>query len=287
MNNSKRRSGLFLFHLLAYSFNNTLFAQDSIKVKQDSIFEESTSKVNCLETSIRDLSNSLNESIHHNLISGFPDIYLILILCGIAILFSLYAIYKAHTNYAYSHSDMDCDNSFSFNELKKDYTKIEDEFVQLKNRIHALESQLSNSRKVQSNSTTGGVKKNAFREQGTNSMLPNTVKPKDNNDKVANRQAETREYIWLKAVDGGKLSIAQSADVAMYRAWKSNDIYAFEFCCAKTGKAINNRTSVIDPFCEVQTNGIDPDQAKSVNVKKPGSLSSDFQVLTKVIIQYC
>ena len=46
-------------------------------------------------------------------------------------------------------------------------------------------------------------------------MLPNTVKPKDNNDKVANRQAETREYIWLKAVDGGKLSIAQSADVAM------------------------------------------------------------------------
>lgn len=126
MNNSKRRSGLFLFHLLAYSFNNTLFAQDSIKVKQDSIFEELTSKVNCLETSTRDLSNSLNESIHHNLISGFPDIYLILILCGIAILFSLYAIYKAHTNYAYSHSDMDCDNSFSFNELKKDYTKIED-----------------------------------------------------------------------------------------------------------------------------------------------------------------
>ena len=146
---------------------------------------------------------------------------------------------------------------------------------------------MSNSRKVQSNSTTGGVKKNAFREQGTNSMLPNTVKPKDNNDKVANRQAETREYVWLKAVDGGKLSIAQSADVAMYRAWKSNDIYAFEFCCAKTGKAINNRTSVIDPFCEIQTNGIDPDQAKSVNVKKPGSLSSDFQVLTKVIIQYC
>ena len=267
MNNSKRRSGLFLFHLLAYSFNNTLFAQDSIKVKQDSIFEELTSKVNCLETSTRDLSNSLNESIHHNLI------------CGIAILFSLYAIYKAHTNYAYSHSDMDCDNSFSF--------KIKDEIVQLKNRIHVLESQLSNSRKVQSNSTTGGVKKNTFREQGTNSMLPNTVKPKDNNDKVANRQAETREYIWLKAVDGGKLSIAQSADVAMYRAWKSNDIYAFEFCCAKTGKAINNRTSVIDPFCEIQTNGIDPDQAKSVNVKKPGSLSSDFQVLTKVIIQYC
>ena len=38
---------------------------------------------------------------------------------------------------------------------------------------------------------------------------------------------------------------------------------------------------------EIQTNGIDPDQAKSVNVKKPGSLSSDFQVLTKVIIQYC
>ena len=70
---------------------------------------------------------------------------------------------------------MDCDNSFSF--------KIKDEIVQLKNRIHVLESQLSNSRKVQSNSTTGGVKKNTFREQGTNSMLPNTVKPKDNNDK--------------------------------------------------------------------------------------------------------
>lgn len=283
MNNSKRRSGLFLFHLLAYSFNNTLFAQDRIKVKQDSIFEELISKVNCLETSTRDLSNSLNESIHHDLISGFPDIYLILILCGIAILFSLYAIYKAHTNYAYSHSDMDCDNSFS----KKDYKKIEDEIVQLKNRIYDLESQLSNSQKVQSNSTTGGVKKNAFRELDTNSMLPNTVKSKDNNDKVANKQAETREYIWLKAVDGGKLSIAQSADAAMYRAWKSNGIYAFEFCCAKTGKAINNRTSVINPFCEVQTNGIDPDQAESVNVKKPGSLSSDFQVLTKVIIQYC
>ena len=286
MNNSKRRSGLFLFHLLAYSFNNTLFAQDSIKVKQDSIFEESTSKVNCLETSIRDLSNSLNESIHHNLISGFPDIYLILILCGIAI-YLVYMQSIKHTLIMHIVILIWIATIVFIQQTEKDYTKIKDEIVQLKNRIHALESQLSNSRKVQSNSTTGGVKKNAFREQGTNSMLPNTVKPKDNNDKVANRQAETREYIWLKAVDGGKLSIAQSADVAMYRAWKSNDIYAFEFCCAKTGKAINNRTSVIDPFCEVQTNGIDPDQAKSVNVKKPGSLSSDFQVLTKVIIQYC
>lgn len=287
MNNSKRRCGLFLFHLFAYSFSNTLFAQDSIKTKQDSIFNELASRVDCLETSTSVLSTSLNESINHNLINGFPDIYLILILCGISILFGLYAIYKAYTNYASDHSDMDCDNSSSLNNLRIDNKGVEEEIVHLKNRILVLESQLRNSRTVQSIPTTESVKKNTSCEQDSDSMVPNTVKPKDDNGKVSTKQVETREYIWLKAVDGGRLSIAQSADAAMYRAWKNRDGYAFEFCCAKTGKAINNRTSVIDPFCEVQTNGIDPDQAKNVNVKKLGSLSSDFRVITKVIIQYC
>lgn len=59
------------------------------------------------------------------------------------------------------------------------------------------------------------------------------------------------------------------------------------FVVQRQVKLLITELALLIPFCEIQTNGIDPDQAKSVNVKKPGSLSSDFQVLTKVIIQYC
>lgn len=286
MNNSKTRTGMILLQLFLCGCNNAIFAQDSIAMNQDSIINELAAKVSKLELQTNSIEKTLSESANHqDLISGFPNIYLTLILFGIAVLIGLYAIYAAYYNLETDHSNsmsgshssnLNCDNT---------YRNLETDMLSLKNRVSILEKQLNKLRPTQPIQKTEVIQPTP--RQNATQVKQNVSKSNDKVAKIVTKQPETREYVWLKVVDGGKLSIAQSADVAIYRAWICNGIYSFEFCCAKTGKAINNRTSVIDPFCEVQPNGIDPDLAKSVNIMKPGSLSVDFQVITKVIIQYC
>lgn len=96
----------------------------------------------------------------------------------------------------------------------------------------------------------------------------------------------SKEYKWLKVVDGGKLAITSSLDTAIYRAWESNGGLSFEFCCSKIAKAINNRASVIDPFCDVDNTMVNPDVAKDVVVKQCGKLTKDLSLVTKILIQY-
>ncbi len=124
-------------------------------------------------------------------------------------------------------------------------------------------------------STTSSKTKQHKKENRNNSEI--SINTMDNSRK---------EYIWLKVIDGGKLTIVQSPETAIYRAWDSNGVFAFEFSCLRTGKAINNRTSVIDPFCEVNELSVDPDMAKDVFVIQCGKLNKDFSLINKVLIQY-
>lgn len=108
----------------------------------------------------------------------------------------------------------------------------------------------------------------------------------DTEPKTTMGHSMLKGYTWLKVVDGGKLAIASSPDTAIYRAWESKGGLLFEFYCSKTAKAINNRASVIEPFCEVDNTMVDPDEAKDVIVKQCGKLTKDLSLVTKVLIQY-
>lgn len=113
--------------------------------------------------------------------------------------------------------------------------------------------------------------------------ISNTEKIKEEKNTTIDK---SKDYIWLKVIDGGKLTISQSPDTAIYRAWENEGELFFEFSCLRTGKAINNRTSVIEPFCDIEDSAIDPDSAKEVIVKKFGKLAKDLSLIQKIIIQY-
>lgn len=94
------------------------------------------------------------------------------------------------------------------------------------------------------------------------------------------------QYLYLKVVDGGRLANAQNEDNAYYRAWTYNGILYFEFSASKVMKAINNRTSVIEPFCDIINGTVEPDNASVVNVKAYGKLNMDYTIIEKVKIEY-
>lgn len=93
------------------------------------------------------------------------------------------------------------------------------------------------------------------------------------------------EYKYL-TVTNGKLTVTSVDQVYYYRAWSKNGNYYFEFFSNKTAKAINNRSVIIEPFCDKTSSSITPDQASSVESCQPGTLNSDFTLNTKTKIRF-
>ena len=93
--------------------------------------------------------------------------------------------------------------------------------------------------------------------------------------------------MYLKVGVGGILKNLQTPDRANYRAWRCNGILYFEFYSInEEKKAINNRTSIIEPFCDIDNGTIDPDSANYVETKEFGILNDDFTINKKTIIKY-
>lgn len=96
---------------------------------------------------------------------------------------------------------------------------------------------------------------------------------------------EDVEYIFLTVTDG-KLAIASTSQVSYYKAWEiDNDIF-YEFYSDKTAKAINNRSVIIEPFCEKDPASIPADQASNIETTLYGFLNKDYSVKSKTIIKF-
>lgn len=102
---------------------------------------------------------------------------------------------------------------------------------------------------------------------------------------VAHPQSDS-EYKYLRVVDGGKLMLSPTKDNTYYRAWMAEGVLYYEFSSLKVGKAINNRTSIIEPFCDIYEGSIEPDKAVCVETKTIGILNSDFSINKKTLIIY-
>lgn len=101
-----------------------------------------------------------------------------------------------------------------------------------------------------------------------------------------NTRSINKSYIYLTVLDGPLVEAGPEYAV-YYRAWKEHGKLMFEFVNSdRTKRAINNRTSIIDPFCEKIESSNSPDESEKVISLKPGILNEDYSVNTKVKIEY-
>lgn len=134
--------------------------------------------------------------------------------------------------------------------------------------IHQEEkSPYSNSKKKRSKERRG-QKLESHNEEAQKIVLPEDV-----------------EYIVLTVTDG-KLAIASPSQVSYYRAWEIDGDIFYEFYSDKTAKAINNRSVIIEPFCDKDPASIPADQASNIDTTLYGFLNKDYSVKTKTIIKF-
>lgn len=228
---------------------------------------------------ISSVSSDINTPSEIKSILGIPIEYwiIILIISSIISIVSIFLslrkrkVYIEEIYYKDKKSTKNLDDVIEFNA-----SKIKD-IQYLRNTIEKIEKQvfLLSQKSIELDDLNN--------KTNQSQTISNTEQIKEEKNTTIDK---SRDYIWLKVIDGGKLTISQSSDTAIYRAWENEDALFFEFSCLRTGKAINNRTSVIEPFCDIEDSTIDPDSAKEVIVKKFGKLAKDLSLIQKIIIQY-
>lgn len=106
-----------------------------------------------------------------------------------------------------------------------------------------------------------------------------------NEEVQKNARPEDVEYLALTVTDGN-LTIASPSQVSYYRAWEIDGDIFYEFYSDKTPKAINNRSVIIEPFCEKDPASIPADKASHIETTLCGFLNKDYSVKTKTIIKF-
>ena len=94
------------------------------------------------------------------------------------------------------------------------------------------------------------------------------------------------DFIYLTPLEG-PLVEAGPEHAVYYRAWRKDGKFYFEFVNNdRTKKAINNRTSIIEPFCEKVESSKSPDDSEMIATITPGLLNDDYTVIDKAKIEY-
>ncbi len=281
---------VILSQLLLWYCDSTVFAQqhngnsDTISENYANRQDNDSVSANARNTDFQ--YSSTTENCQVLSVCGIPINELLIVLCVLSVLsmlISLFSIIEALKTRNYlSEPKQEEDSTLSkskkritetCNRNSNSISELKEKIFSLEKRIQRLESTINS----------------AHNTSNPNVTISNEVqKQKQNISKVAEKEnQETKKIKWLKVIDGGKLSIADSAETAYYRAWTNKKGFiSFEFCCLRPGKAINNRTSLIEPFCDIQKGNIDPDSAKEIIVKQCGILNDDYSVNTKILIQY-
>lgn len=90
------------------------------------------------------------------------------------------------------------------------------------------------------------------------------------------------------AVSDGKLVPCSIGQTYYYHYWEYEGTFYYEFFCeqSKVAKAVNNRSVIIDPFCQKDSESVAVDEAKSMVIKQFGVIDQNFNVLSKSLISY-
>ena len=102
---------------------------------------------------------------------------------------------------------------------------------------------------------------------------------------IVTPQPQNAEFVTLTVMNGS-LVVASPSQGAYYRAWTSNGKILFEFFSDKAAKAINNRSVIIEPFCDKDSASVPADQASNIETCQYGTLNSDYTLNTKTIIKF-
>lgn len=120
-------------------------------------------------------------------------------------------------------------------------------------------------------------------------ILPNVISwtIQQSHESIEMETQDKNNTIHLSIQSGGRLKKAEIGDIIYYEAWEEKGKLYFVFVnSGRTPKAINNRTTIIEPFCDNVGSIKSPDNADAIEIVKEGVLTNDFQVLEKVKIKY-
>ena len=170
-------------------------------------------------------------------------------------------------------------------EVKDKVDNLENKYSELEKKVKKLtdllEMQRKDIREIQE------LKTKFLPITSTNpSPMPsnNVNKNKSNIDKERSLSTSNK----LLTIGGnGNLIHCEEGYPAYYRAWKEKEKIKFEFVNSdRTKKAINNRSTFIEPFCNKTEESKLPDESDFIETITPGILNDDYTVNVKAVIRY-
>lgn len=161
------------------------------------------------------------------------------------------------------------------NLLKEDMKSVKSETPerkQSKKELHRQERKEERTRKKQEEID----RKTALAEQRRKQLFnPKTTKP------------ENVVYNNL-AVSDGHLVPCTVGQNYYYHSWEYEGRYFFEFFCeqSKAAKAINNRSVILDPFCQKDSKSVPVDEAKLMEIIEFGEVDKELNIISKSIVRF-
>lgn len=165
-------------------------------------------------------------------------------------------------------------------DLEKRNSELEKKVKELTNQLEVLRKEI---RAIQEKEKDTKPLPNA---SGNPSPLSSSDANKKKTNKI-NGRSIVISYERLTIGGDGNLTHCEEGYPVYYRAWKERDIIKFEFVNSdRTKKAINNRSTFIEPFCNKIEDSKLPDESDLIDTITPGILNDDYTVKEKAVIRY-
>lgn len=173
---------------------------------------------------------------------------------------------------------------------KKEYNKIVGDMNDFDNDIESLGKRIKNL-EIKHNKLSKDVDE---LEHLIKVSLKETEAVTSSEKKIEDKKIKTKEskkkldrnYINL-TIRESRLVEVEAYEQTYYRTWLEDGKYYFEFVeSERIQKVINNRFTIIEPFCDNSSDSNLPDESTQICVIQPGELNSEYNVIKKVIIKY-
>ena len=169
-------------------------------------------------------------------------------------------------------------NEEKLDDLEKKNSELEKRVKELSNQLEALKKEIKKIQKQEMN-ISHSISGNP---SSVPSSIANKRKPNDENSRSI-----VATYERLTLGGDGNLIYCEEGYPVYYRAWRERERIRFEFVNSdRTKKAINNRSTFIEPFCNKTEESKFPDESDFIETITPGFLNDDYTVKEKAIIRY-
>lgn len=173
---------------------------------------------------------------------------------------------------------------------KKEYNKIVGDMNDFDNDIECLGKRIKNL-EIKYNKLSKDIDelehliKVSFKETETVISSEKKIEDKKIKTKESKKKLD-RNYINL-TIRESRLVEVEAYEQTYYRTWLEDGKYYFEFVePERIQKVINNRFTIIEPFCDNSSDSNLPDESTQICVIQPGELNSEYNVIKKVVIKY-